>query len=118
MPCFTINTNVDAKKVPANFKSLATQVIAKSLGKPVEYIAVHVNTNQDISFGDTEEPAALCDLVSIGALSVDSNKKHSKAIMDFLFLHLGIPKSRIYITFKNTPKGDIGYDGTTFDDLM
>lgn len=118
MPVFTINTNVPAKDVPTNFKEKATDVIAKSLGKPKAYVAIHLNPGQDISFGGTNEPAALCDLVSIGCLSVDSNKKHSKNIMEFLNQTLKISGSRIYISFKNTPKGDIGFDNTTFDDLL
>lgn len=116
MPLFTVNTNV--KDIPQTFKTQATEVISKSLGKPVAYIAVHVNSGQDLIFGGTNEPAAVCDLVSIGALSVESNKKHSKALMDLMHKELKVDASRIYISFHNTPKGDIGYNGTTFDDLM
>lgn len=116
MPVFQVNTNV--KEVPADFKKLATDVIAKSLGKPVAYIAVQVNANQDLCFGGTNEPAALCELTSIGALSTESNKKHSKALMELLEQKLSIRPNRVYITFRNTPKADIGYDRTTFDDLL
>ena len=97
MPVFVVNTNV--KNVPAEFKKLATDIVAKSLGKPVSYVAVHVNAGQDLSFGGTDEPAALCDLTSIGALSVESNKKHSKALMDLLEQQLKVKSSRVYISF-------------------
>lgn len=116
MPVFTINTNV--KQVADDFKAKATAVVAKSLGKPASYVAVHVNPGQSISFGGTDEPAALCDLVSIGALSVEANKKHSKALMDLLERELKVPPSRTYISFKNMSKGDIGFECTTFDDLL
>lgn len=118
MPVLTIHTNVGADKVPSDFKKQATDIIAKSLGKPQAYVAVHVNPSQNISFGGSDEPAALCDLVSIGCLSVESNKKHSKNIMEYLTSSLGVSASRIYISFHNTPKGDIGYQNTTFDDLI
>lgn len=118
MPVLTVNTNVSSEKVPADFKTQATEVIAKSLGKPASYIAIQVNAGRDISFGGTDEPAALCDLVSIGALSKESNKKHSKAIMALLEKALKVPPSRTYISFKNTDKADIGFNGTTFDDLL
>lgn len=116
MPVFTVNTNV--QQVPADFKKLATETLAKSLGKPVSYIAVQVNAKQDLSFGGTDEPAAVCDLVSIGALSKDSNKKHSKALMELMEQKLGVPPTRVYISFHNTNKADIGFDKTTFDDLL
>lgn len=116
MPVFTLNTNV--KDVPADFKTRMTNVLAKSLGKPVSYIAIHVNSGQDIIFGGTDEPAALCDLVSIGKLSVDSNKIHSKVIMALIQETLKVAPTRTYISFKNANKADIGYSSTTFDDLM
>jgi phenylpyruvate tautomerase len=116
MPVFVINTNV--KDVPANFKSLATEAVAKTLGKPVSYVAVQVNAGQNLSFGGTDEPAALCDLMSIGALSVESNKKHSKALMELLGKQLSIKPSRIYLSFHNANKADVGYNETTFDDLI
>ena len=116
MPVFTVATNL--KEVPADFKALATDVIAKSLGKPAAYIAVHVCAGQDISFGGTNEPAALCDLVSIGSISTESNKKHSKALMQLIGKTLKVSPSRIYISFKNANKADIGFNETTFDDLL
>lgn len=115
MPVFTLNTNV--KDVPSDFHSKALDVLAKTLGKPKSYIAIHVNTGQNITFGGTSEPAALCDLGSIGQVSVSSNKKHSKAIMDLLG-ELGIKADRIYINFHNLDKAYVGYNGTTFDDLI
>uniref|UniRef100_A0A6G1SE08 L-dopachrome isomerase n=1 Tax=Aceria tosichella TaxID=561515 RepID=A0A6G1SE08_9ACAR len=116
MPVFVVNTNV--KDVPKDFKQLATEAVAKSLGKPVSYVAVQVNAGQNLSFGGTDEPAALCDLTSIGALSVESNKKHSKALMNLLEKQLGVSSQRVYISFHNLNKADIGFSGTTFDDLM
>lgn len=116
MPVFTVNTNVT--DVPSNFKALATDVIAKSLGKPASYIAVHVNPGQDISFGATTQPAALCELTSIGALSVESNKKHSSALTKLIEQELKVSPSRVYISFKDINKADIGFNGTTFHDLI
>lgn len=118
MPILTVNTNVNSQKVPANFKTNATNVVAKTLGKPESYIAIHVNAEQDISFGNTDEPAALCSLLSIGALSTTSNKKHSKAITQFLTEALGIKPDRIYISFEDCNKANVGFNSTTFDDLI
>lgn len=118
MPVLTVCTNVAAAKVPADFKAKATDVLAKSLGKPASYIAIHILADQDISFGGTTEPAALCTLMSIGALGEELNKKHSKVIMDLLGKSLNIDPARSYITFQNENKANVGYDGTTFADLI
>lgn len=115
MPVFTLNTNV--KDVTSDFHSKALDVLAKTLSKPKSYIAIHVNVGQNLTFGGSSAPAALCDLGSIGQLSVESNKKHSRAIMDLL-KELGISDDRIYINFVNLDKAYVGYNGTTFDDLI
>lgn len=116
MPILTVNTNV--KAVPANFKTHATEVIAKTLSKPASFVAVAINPGQDISFGGTDEPAALCELVSIGGMSVELNKKHAKNIMTLLESALKVPPTRTYISFKDVDKADVGYNTTTFDDLL
>lgn len=115
MPVFTLNTNV--KDVPSDFHSKALNVLAETLTKPKSYIAIHVNAGQNITFGGSSEPAALCDLGSIGQISTERNKKHSKAIMQLLG-ELGIKPDRIYISFHNLDKAYVGYNNTTFDDLI
>lgn len=47
-----------------------------------------------MSWGGTNEPAAQATLMSIGALGVDANKKHSKALFDIVNKELGIPQDR------------------------
>jgi len=116
MPVFLLNTNV--KDIPASLKKEITDVVSSSLGKPVSYIAVQINYQPNMSFGGTEEPLALCDLSSIGALSKEANKNHSKALMQLLKQRLNINSSRIYINFHNLEKANVGFRDTTFDDLM
>lgn len=115
MPIFTLNTNVESAKVPADFCSKMTEFIAKGLGKPKAYIALQINSGKSICFaGDCSQPAALCDLVSIGALSTDTNKQLTKTIMDYLSSAMSIPPSRCYINFHDVKMADVGYNGTTF----
>lgn len=91
-----------------------------------------------MSWGGTNEPAAQATLMSIGALGVDANKKHSKALFDIVNKELGIPQDRLvlilfsiffklysfffnfrlYISFVNAPSSDVGYTGTTFHDIF
>ncbi|KAL0426200.1 UNVERIFIED_CONTAM: PRA1 family protein B4 [Sesamum latifolium] len=50
----------------------------------------------------TEQPAAYGELVSIGGLSPDVNKKLSGAIANILETKLSVPKSRFYLEFYDT----------------
>lgn len=118
MPILKINTNVAQSKFPANFKETATNVVASTLSKPTAYVAIHIQSGQDLSFAGSNEPAALCELVSIGALSKESNKKHSKVIMSLLEKEVNISPSRTYIEFRDISKTNCGFNRTTFDDLM
>lgn len=43
-----------------------------------------------MSWGGSSDPAAQATLMSIGALGVDQNKKHSKALFDIVSKELGI----------------------------
>lgn len=47
-----------------------------------------------MSWGGTNDPAAQATLLSIGALGVDANKKHSKALFAIINKELGIPNDR------------------------
>lgn len=55
-----------------------------------------------MAFGGTEEPAAYGELVSIGGLTADVNKKLSAAIANVLETKLSVPKSRFYLKFYDT----------------
>lgn len=52
-----------------------------------------------IAFGGTEQPAAFGELVSIGGLTPDVNKKLSAAISDILETKLSVPKNRFFLKF-------------------
>lgn len=47
-----------------------------------------------MSWGGTDEPAAQALLKSVGALGVEENKKHAKAIYDAVCPVLGVPADR------------------------
>lgn len=52
-----------------------------------------------MSFGGTEEPAAYGELISIGGVGPDTNKRLSAAISDILKTKLSVPSNRFYIKF-------------------
>lgn len=52
-----------------------------------------------IAFGGTQQPAAYGELVSIGGLNPDVNKKLSAGIANILETKLSVPKSRFFLKF-------------------
>lgn len=52
-----------------------------------------------MSWGGSQEPAAQATVMSIGALGVEENKKHSRAIFDCISKAIGVPVDR-YIIYK------------------
>ncbi|CAN6273224.1 unnamed protein product [Urochloa humidicola] len=52
-----------------------------------------------MAFGGTQEPAAYGELVCIGELNPDVNKKLSAGIASILELKLSISKSHFYLKF-------------------
>jgi phenylpyruvate tautomerase len=117
MPVLTINTNLTRDKIPEDFCSKMTLVLADVLSKPVGYCVIHVVPDQMITWAGTNEPCAYITCLSIGRLGVEENKKHSKVIMGELN-KLGIESTRMYISFVDPKAEDVGYNNTTFHGLL
>ncbi|XP_074270728.1 uncharacterized protein LOC141594621 isoform X1 [Silene latifolia] len=103
MPCLNISTNVNLEGVDTSaILSEATSSIATIIGKPPAYVMVVLKGSVPMAFGGTEQPAAYGELVSIGGLNPDTNKKLSAAIAAILETKLSVPKSRFFIKFYDT----------------
>ncbi|KAH7641713.1 macrophage migration inhibitory factor [Dermatophagoides farinae] len=118
MPTLIIRTNVAGSKVPANFTKDMVKIVAQTLGKPESYVVVMVHSDANLNWGGVEEPAAVCTLSSIGKISRDENKKSSAVIQKAIESKLGISTSRQYLVFEDLKKENVGYQSTTFDDLI
>ncbi|XP_041971649.1 macrophage migration inhibitory factor-like [Aricia agestis] len=118
MPHLRIETNLPRSKIPQNFVTKAVPILAQALGKPEQYCVVSVCPDSLMSFGGSTEPCAIANLMSIGALGVEQNKKHAKVLYDLIEKELGVSKSRMYITFQDEPTANVGYNGTTFHALF
>ncbi|KAM9795269.1 macrophage migration inhibitory factor [Neosynchiropus ocellatus] len=114
MPIFVVNTNVAKSDVPVSLLTEATEELAKAMGKPAQYIAVHVNSEQMMMFGGKGDPCALCSLHSIGKISGAHNKQYSKLLIGLVGKHLGISPDRIYINFVDMDAANVGWNNTTF----
>ncbi|CAN9514994.1 unnamed protein product [Ophioblennius macclurei] len=113
MPVFTLNTNVARSDIPAELLSEATSSLSAAMGKPAQYIAVQINSDQMMLFGGKADPCALCTLFSIG--KIDGHQKdYSKLLCGLLNKHLGIAHDRIYINFFDMDAANCGWNNTTF----
>lgn len=65
----------------------------------VQYVMIVLKGSVPIAFGGTEQPAAYGELVSIGGLGPDVNKKLSAAIAAIIETKLSVPKSRFFLKF-------------------
>jgi len=115
MPSLSISTNVSLDGFnTSEILSETSKSVAKIIGKPEAYVMVQLKGSVAISFGGTEDPAAYGELVSIGGLGSDTNKKLSAAIATILETKLSVSKSRFYIKFYDVKRSDFGWNGTTF----
>ena len=60
----------------------------------MQYCVVSIIPDVMMSFGGTEEPCAIGNLMSIGALGVEQNKKHSKILFELVEKELGVKNDR------------------------
>ena len=55
-----------------------------------------------ISYGGTQDPAAYGELVAVGSLNPDVNKKLNAGIASILETKLSVPKARYFLKFYDT----------------
>jgi phenylpyruvate tautomerase len=91
----------------------ASRSIAETLEKPESYVAVCAMDDVDIVWGGSDAPCALCAVTSLGAINLENNRNLSAELCELL-AEFGIPGDRVYITFTDVPRENMGYDGATF----
>ncbi len=113
MPLLTVQTNIDDNQITDAFLKQLSAKVAHAVGKPEQYVAVHVSAGQKLFFAGTNDPAAVMELASIG-LSSNHTANISKEIMTLFEEKLHIKTNRIYLKFTNTPGNMMGWDKGTF----
>lgn len=101
MPSLIVNTNQTFANAEARnaFLREASQSIGAVLGKSEQWIVVAVNHSEGLIFSGSFDPAAYCELSSIGGISATSNEAVTRAISDLLHKHLNIASDRVYVVF-------------------
>ncbi|KMZ56651.1 Macrophage migration inhibitory factor [Zostera marina] len=115
MPCLNLSTNISLDGVDtSSILSEISTAVAKIIKKPEAYVMIVLKGSIPISFGGTEQPAAFGELVSIGGLNPDTNKKLSAAVSAILESKLSVPKNRFYLKFYDSKGANFGWNGSTF----
>ncbi|EPB68917.1 macrophage migration inhibitory factor [Ancylostoma ceylanicum] len=99
MPMVRVATNLPDKDVPANFEERLTDLLAESMNKPRNRIAIEVLAGQRITHGASRNPVAVIKVESIGALSADDNIRHTQKITQFCQDTLKLPKDKVCYSF-------------------
>ncbi|KFD60936.1 hypothetical protein M514_26879 [Trichuris suis] len=116
MPMITIVTSAPYDRVPVDFCSLLTDLLAEMLQKPRERVVVHLMTDQLVRLGTEEEETLLATLSSIGKIGADFNQDHLDKLCAFFQKHLNIspdrllPKMPIFTFSTNVPSENISVD--------
>ena len=75
--------------------------------------AVSITDNASVIFGGSDDPTALGNLYSIGAIGQESNGAITKDVTDLLE-PFGVAENRIYINFFDMPRANVGWSRRTF----
>jgi phenylpyruvate tautomerase PptA (4-oxalocrotonate tautomerase family) len=118
MPILTINTNVSKDKVSLDHVKKLVDVVAQALGKPKEYVVVHINPGQLMSFAGGDAPCAIGRLGSIGQINREKNKATQAAIATALEQELEITDENFFLTFEDLPPANSGWKKTTFAEIL
>lgn len=112
-PSLVVHCNVKMGDKKRPFMLAASRSIAETLKKPESYVAVCAMDELDMVWGGSDAPCALCAVNSLGAINLENNKELSEDICELLG-EFGIASDRVYITFTDVPRENMGYDGATF----
>ncbi|XP_075132102.1 macrophage migration inhibitory factor-like [Leptodactylus fuscus] len=114
MPIFTLHTNIGQSSIPNNLMTDLCQLLEQAMDVPAKAFAVIIHPDQQMTFGETKDPCALCSLQSIGKTGGPKNATYSKILCEFLSKQLQIPPDRVYINFIDINGANVGWNGSTF----
>jgi phenylpyruvate tautomerase PptA (4-oxalocrotonate tautomerase family) len=108
-----LSVAVDPKTEQSILKSLSSAV-ASLLGKPESYMMAVLEPRAAILMGASPEPAALCEVRSVGTISGAQAASLSAKICEILSQQAKVPGDRIYLNLAGVPGAMWGHDGGTF----
>ena len=111
MPLISVRTSLtDVKNSKEILKALSEE-LAKSTGKPEQYVMTLIQNDLPMTFGGNNDPCCYLEIKSIGSLKPNEmTEVFSKIISDMM----KIPINRIYISFEDVEPSRWGVNGKTF----
>ena len=109
MPFINISTSEKVKDKKKFLAEIST-LISTLTSKPMKFIMAKLEDNSQMYFDDQSECCFL-EIKSIGSINPS---EMAKPICDFIYLELGIPIEKIYISFEDIPASMWGWNGKTF----
>jgi hypothetical protein len=87
--------------------------VAEYLRKPEEYVMTAL-VPAAMTFGASDAPCALLELMSVGTFSEEQTRELSRVLCPLVGDALGVPTGRVYIEFTPAAGYLWGHDGDTF----
>eukprot|EP00591_Stephanopyxis_turris_P013076 CAMPEP_0195530470 /NCGR_PEP_ID=MMETSP0794_2-20130614/33358_1 /TAXON_ID=515487 /ORGANISM="Stephanopyxis turris, Strain CCMP 815" /LENGTH=127 /DNA_ID=CAMNT_0040661987 /DNA_START=184 /DNA_END=564 /DNA_ORIENTATION=- len=107
-PSMVLTTNLDLGDKKLDVMKGISKAIATHTGKPESYVAVAITDNASVIFGGTDDPCALANMNSIGAIAMESNGAITKDVTELLE-PFGLSQDRIYINFFDLARANVGW---------
>jgi phenylpyruvate tautomerase PptA (4-oxalocrotonate tautomerase family) len=116
MPLLQIQTSakIGGTGAPVAMLKNLSALLARELSKPESYVMVSLESDAELLFGGTSDPACFAALKNIGTFTPPQTEKLSALLCETLSEALGVAPSRIYIEFVDAKAHLWGYDGSTF----
>jgi len=115
MPFLSLQTNATlADTARSELARELAELVSRELGKPMDYVQVHLQLGAFLTFAGTEEMTAFVDLRSLG-LPPDKPPALSAALCGLLQKQLGVSPQRVFLNFQDMPRSHWGWSGRTFD---
>ncbi|OQV15816.1 putative Macrophage migration inhibitory factor-like protein [Hypsibius exemplaris] len=119
MPIFVLNTNLKKSAIPEGFCNDVSELLAKVLQKEKYYFCAHINSDQQLTYAGTDEPAAYGTLSSIGEAIIggEHNVAITNALYPFLEAKLGIKNSRLCIVYHRLIGSEVAFEARTLSEM-
>ncbi len=114
MPLIRISSSLQLDKQQANaIEEDLCALVESVLAKPRAYTMV-VLRQAFVEFGNTDDPAAAVEMLSIGGLNATTKALLAHGISACLESRAGISAARSYIVFQNVAADDWAWSGKLF----
>ncbi|KAJ3614476.1 hypothetical protein NHX12_018048 [Muraenolepis orangiensis] len=118
MPFVSLDTNLPAEGLPADFLQKMCSCVAATLGKPEERMNLVVKPGCPMLMSGSSAPCVILSVSAIGCTNTaEKNREHSAKICRFLTEELSLTLDRVVISFHALEPHQVGKNGTVMSFL-